>query len=179
MLKVYITDLAAYNQGFLIGKWVSLPMAMEDLENELLAVLKEGSDACGFNEEHEEYFITDWEFEDGINLFEVGEYSNLEEINFKCEQLEDFTEDDLKKIAYLIDNVGFKFDDALEKYDEVIIYENMTLEEVVEEYIDSCYNLNDLPDIISRNIDYKAIAYDFSLSGEYETIDNDVYFFVN
>ena len=52
MLKVYITDLSAYNQGMLIGKFVSLPMTMEDLENELLEVLKEGAEACK-DKEHE------------------------------------------------------------------------------------------------------------------------------
>jgi hypothetical protein len=100
MLKVYITDLSAYNQGFLIGKWVSLPMAMEDLENELLEVLKEGAEACK-DREHEEFFITDFEWEN-TELFKVHEYSNLEEINYKCEQLEDLSEDDQKRFRYLI-----------------------------------------------------------------------------
>lgn len=178
MLRVYITDLAAYNAGFLIGKWVSLPMYREDLENELLEILKEGAEICK-DSEHEEYFITDFEFESDYKLFEVHEYSNLEEINYKCEQLEDFSEDDLKRVSYLMEHVGFDFEDALSSYEDVIVYENMTLEEIAEDYIESCYNLNELPEIISRNIDYSSIARDFELSGEYQTIDNDVYFYIN
>ncbi|KAB7889573.1 antirestriction protein ArdA [Poseidonibacter ostreae] len=177
-LKVYITDLAAYNQSYLIGEWVSLPMDAEELESKVQEILKKGSDACGFDEVHEEYFITDYEFENE-KLFEVSEYSNLTELNEKCEECQDIDEDDQKKLSYLIDNVGFDFADALEKYEEVTIYENTTLEEVVEEYIENTINLDDLPAIIAQNIDYKSIAYDFEISGEYERIDSDIYYFVN
>ncbi|MDK2063335.1 antirestriction protein ArdA [Aliarcobacter butzleri] len=178
MLKVYITDLAAYNQGFLIGEWISLPMNEDDLKDEIRAILTNGAAACG-DDEHEEYFITDYEFETETKLFDVDEYSNIDSLNSKCEELEGFSEDDLKRVAYLIDHVGYDFDDALKSYEDVIVYENMTLEEVAEDYIESCYNLNDLPEIISRNIDYSSIARDFELSGEYQTIENDVYFFIN
>jgi uncharacterized FlaG/YvyC family protein len=178
MLKVYITDLAAYNQGFLIGEWVELPMAMEDLENKVLEILKKGSIECGFNEEHEEIFITDFEWE-GTQLFKVEEYSNLEEINYKCEQLEDLSEDDQKRMGYLMDYVGFNFEDALERYEEVSIYENTTLEQVVEDYIYETINMDEIPDIIKNNIDFKGIAYDFEISGEYDKVDGDIYHFVN
>lgn len=177
MLKVYITDLSAYNQGMLIGKFVSLPMYQEDLENELLEVLKEGAEACG-DKEHEEYFITDYEWE-GTELFKVHEYSNLEEINYKCEQLEDLSEDDQKRMAYLIDYVGFSFEDALERYEEVSIYENTTLEQIAEDYIYETINMDDIPDIIKNNIDFKGIAVDFEISGEYDKVDGDIYHFIN
>jgi antirestriction protein len=178
MLRIYITDLSAYNQGKLIGEFVSLPMDEEDLQKEIKAILAEGAEACG-DDEHEEYFITDYEFETETKLFDVHEYSNIIELNSRCEELDGFSEDDLKRVSYLIDHVGYDFDDALRSYEDVIIYENMTLEEVAEDYIESCYNLNDLPEIISRNIDYASIARDFEMSGEYQTIDNDVYFFIN
>ena len=177
-LKIYITDLAAYNQSHLVGEWVTLPMDADELNEKVQEILKKGSDECGFNEIHEEYFITDYEFENE-KLFEVSEYSNLIELNEKCQQCEELEEDDQKKLSYLIDHAGYDFDDALEKYEEVTIYENTTLEEVVEEYIEQTINLDDLPAIISRNIDYKSIAYDFEISGEYEKIDSDIYYFVN
>ena len=56
MLKVYITDLSAYNQGFLIGKWVSLPMAMEDLENELLELYSQ-SRTCDVNKNMQNHYL--------------------------------------------------------------------------------------------------------------------------
>ncbi len=31
MLNIYITDLAAYNKGFLYGEWIRLPMSDDNL----------------------------------------------------------------------------------------------------------------------------------------------------
>ena len=178
MLKVYITDLSAYNQGMLIGEWVELPMYQEDLEAKVLEILKKGSIECGFNEEHEEFFITDFEWE-GTQLFKVEEYSNLEEINYKCEQLEDLSEDDQKRMGYLMDYVGFNFEDALERYEDVTIYENTTLEQIAEDYIYETINMDEIPDIIKHNIDFKGIAVDLEVSGEYDCIEGDIFHFIN
>ena len=46
MLKVYITDLSAYNQGFLEGKWVDLSISEEELSNEIKEVLENGAKVC-------------------------------------------------------------------------------------------------------------------------------------
>jgi uncharacterized FlaG/YvyC family protein len=178
MLKVYITDLAAYNQGFLVGEWVSLPLDKEELDAKVSEILKKGSLECGFNEEHEEFFITDFEFEE-TKLFDVGEYENLDELNEKCEQLADLSEEDQKKFSYLIDYVGFSFEDALERYEDVSIYENSTLEQIAEDFIYETIDMDNIPDIIKNNIDFKGIAYDFEISGEYDKVDGDVYYFVN
>lgn len=59
-VKSYITDLSAYNQGFLIGKFCSLPMDSDELKEKITDILKEGAKVCG-DREHEEFFITDYE----------------------------------------------------------------------------------------------------------------------
>ena len=67
-MKIYLTNLGKYNEGYLIGKWVKLPVA----ENKLNEVLKE----IGINKYYEEYFITDCE-NDIIGLSDViSEYSS-------------------------------------------------------------------------------------------------------
>lgn len=48
MLEVYLTDLAAYNKGFLIGEWITLPC--EDLEDKLKKILDQGSCLCFLEE---------------------------------------------------------------------------------------------------------------------------------
>ena len=63
MLKVYITDLAAYNSGYLIGEWVTLPIEREELTNGIQQILQLGCVDCGNSETHEEWFITDYDWE--------------------------------------------------------------------------------------------------------------------
>ena len=180
MLKVYITDLAAYNSGALVGEWVSLPMEEEELSLKIKSILKAGEAECGNYEEHKEYFITDYEFDETeFKFIEVGEYSNPFELNETCEEFSTYEEDDLKRISYLVENVGFYLEDAKDRYEDVYIYENTTLLEVVEQYIEDTVDFSTLPDIITLNIDYESIKIDFEISGEYEAIDNDIYHFVN
>ena len=104
LLKVFITNLGKYNEGELIGEWVSLPVD----ENELEEVLER----IGINEEYEEYFITDFETEiDGLN---VDEYSNIEELNELAEQLESLDEYDLEKVGAIVEAYGSNLKDAIE-----------------------------------------------------------------
>jgi len=65
-IKIYLTNLAKYNQGTLIGKWLELPLTDEELEIEIREVL--GND--------EAYFITDFEAP-----FKIDEYENLHKLN--------------------------------------------------------------------------------------------------
>ena len=54
-MKIYITNLGKYNEGYLIGKWVQLPVAEDALEKVL--------EAIGIDDYYEEIFITDYETE--------------------------------------------------------------------------------------------------------------------
>lgn len=53
MLKIFLTNLGKYNEGELVGEWISLPVSEEELE-----AVKE---RIGINEQYEEWFITDYE----------------------------------------------------------------------------------------------------------------------
>lgn len=52
-MRIYLTNLGKYNEGYLIGEWIDLPISNEELQKVL--------DRIGINEEYEEYFITDYE----------------------------------------------------------------------------------------------------------------------
>ena len=176
MLNIYITDLAAYNNGHLIGEWVSLPICRDELALKIQEILENGSKKCGYGEVHEEYFITDYEFITEFKLFDVGEYSNPFTLNEEIEKVEDFESYDLKRISFLIENnLVSDLNQALSRYEDVVIYEDMTLIDVVEQYIEETVDFTDIPEIISRNIDYLAIASDFEISGEYFEVDRDIF----
>ena len=103
MIKVFLTNLGKYNEGYLIGEWLELPATQEEINNCM--------ERIGINEEYEEWFITDYEASFNI---EIGEYSNLDELNEIAEQLDELEEDAQEAIqAMLLD--GYTLNEALEK----------------------------------------------------------------
>ncbi len=166
MLKIYITDLEAYNNGALVGKWVELPLSKEEIDNELQEVLDKGKAVVnGYN--HEEYFITDYEWEDGA-IFEVDEYSNLDNLNERVEQLEELDHDQLKAVQFLLDEQLAKdITEAIEKIDDVIIHQEQSMSDIAYNLIEECYNTDDIPSILLNHIDYEAIGSDLLLDGSY------------
>ena len=129
-VKIYLTNLAQYNAGRLVGKWLELPVSEEELARELQAVL-------GRNEE---YFITDYS------------------ADFRIED----------KVIYLINCVGYNRQDALEKIEDVIYYQGMTLEEVAEEMVEDGM-LGTLSDTVKGYLDFEKIARGLSFDGYHET----------
>ena len=155
-MRVYLTDLASYNNGNLVGKWVSLPMSEEELSSKIQEILELGSAIDGYGEAHEEYFITDYECE----FMEVGEYDNLDKLNEIAEAMEEIDEDGVKAINFLVENHLVKdIFEAIESYeDSVRIYEDSSMEHIAYDYVNECYNLDELAPLIANNLDYEEIV---------------------
>ena len=87
MLKIYLTNLGKYNEGYLIGEWVELPVSDEELEKVLERIEIGGM--------YEETFITDYETDvDGV---EVHEFDSIEELNELAETLEGLEDYDMER----------------------------------------------------------------------------------
>lgn len=174
MLKVYLTDLAAYNNNCLVGKWINLPLSEETLHMAINEVLIEGETAVQ-GEDHEEYFITDYEWDD-LEFFQVDEYENIYELNSNMELLSGLDSNKLKAVAFLL-NEGITMDiaDALQRSDDVIIHQDQSLEDVAYSLLEDCYGVYKLDPIIANNIDYEGVARDLEYDGTYWEIGNDVF----
>lgn len=169
-MDIYITDLSAY-ATHLIGKWISLPMDEEDLKAKINEILTIGAEACG-DFKHEEIFITDYE----CDFMEIGEYDNIFKLNEIAEQADGLNDHELKMVGFLLRNGLVKdFEEALEKYEDVIMHEDSTMEDVAYDFIDGFYNLKDLPPIIANAIDYEQIGRELSYDGRYFEEDGDIY----
>ena len=123
-MRVFITDLASYNQSYLIGRWVELGIEKEELQQTISEILKEGEEACDDGSIHEEYFLTDWE-DNEFNL-EVGEYSDIFKLNEEVARIKELDLEDYQKkcVSFLLDNsIVSNLDEALERYEDVLIYE--------------------------------------------------------
>ena len=152
-VNIYLTNLAKYNAGELFGQWVELPLTDEELDEKLKEVL--GND--------EEYFITDYE-----SPFEIYEYENLRELNSFVDELQSKSEYDLERIIYLIKSVCYNRQQALEQYEDVVFYKDMTLEDVARDLVEEGL-LGDISDNIKSYIDFERLGDHLSMDGYHET----------
>ena len=132
MIRGYITNLGAYNNGKLQGKWIEFPIDDTELEE----VLNE----IGINEFNEEYFFTDWETDWEIEPYkEWGEYPNIDEVNDITNELYDIENDnELEWLYAYMECTEASIREAIDDYqDRSIFYYNMDSSEITEEYFSS------------------------------------------
>lgn len=158
-MKIYLTNLGRYNEGYLIGKWVKLPVA----ENKLNEVLKE----IGINEYYEEYFITDYENEI-IGLGDViSEYSNVQALNKLAQRLEELSEDEADKLGAVLEYEACRsVSDVLELLDELDNFDlltDVTDDEDLGYYYAEEYCSIAIPEHIQPYFNYEAYGRDIRL----------------
>ena len=173
MLKLAITNLAAYTNGVLYFEWLDLD---ENTENETIQecidrVLKRGDELSGLSDS-EEVFISDYEWLDTDEIFHVHEYSEIYALRDKVLLLAELEPYQQKSVKFLLDfGIVNDLDEAIEKADDVVYYENSTMKDVAEDWLEQCYDLDSMPTIITSNIDYDEL----SVSGEYFEVESDVF----
>ncbi len=163
MINIYITNLHEYNNGYLVGKWIELPMDAEDIQKELesIGIGRPGSDGylC------EEYFITDYEAP-----FEIGEYENIYKLNDIAQAFEDLTEDEQKAALAYVD-IGEEISHAIEKAEDgdYTVHYTDDMEEIAYQYVQDCCNL---PDFALDYFDYERLARDMEFEGTYIQVED-------
>lgn len=96
LLEAYITNLGKYNEGQLVGETLKFPTTQEEVQ----ALLKRiGVDGIRY----EEIFITSFD-SDVLGLHEhLGEYENLDELNYLAVLLSEMDQGDIEKFEAVID----------------------------------------------------------------------------
>ena len=161
-MKIYLTNLGKYNEGELVGEWVELPASQEGLEKVF--------ERIGINEEYEEYFITDYE----CDLYEVGEYENIDKLNDIAERIKELDEEGSKVVKALIQKLDYTLDEAIDKVNsgDYMIYnncENMT--DVAYQVVEECGYLENVPDNVARYFDYESFGRELGIGGNYIFLD--------
>lgn len=177
-MKVYATCLASYQKGFLIGEWIELGIDEDELNHTIKRILKMGEDACRDGDIHEEYFLTDWTGEDEEFFQKVGEYTNVYELNKEVAHFNELDLDDSQKkcVSFLIDqSIVSNLDEALEKYEEVQIFEGMNFLDLSYQIVDEQGILGGQSQFVSNYFDYEAFASD--LQDQYTAIDGDIFYY--
>ena len=157
MLKIFLTNLGKYNEGYLIGEWVKLPVDDDELE--------EVKKRIGLNQYYEEMFITDYESD--INGVEVNEYDNIESLNELAEALEELDECELEIVSALLSE-GYSINEAIEKKEDCYIYfdcDNMT--DVAIVCCEECGTLEAMPEELRCYFDFAAFGRDLAYTSHF------------
>lgn len=171
-VKIVVGSWYAYNNctaKALGSEWICLNdyEKWEEVEKELT---KQGFELKGNDEE---LFIQDiecdvdfgciWSQLNPKKLFELLKDSEVLDDEYKFKVAKAYIEvNGWGDFERLIENYGSRWDD------DIILWENMDMVDVAQNYVDECY---DLPEIAQRYFDYEAFARDLSYDGFYEVED--------
>lgn len=162
MLKIYVTNLRKYNNGKIIGEWVSLPC--EGLEEVLNKISNNGND---------ELFISDYETD--ISNLKISEYDDILQLNEIAEEIEEMREDELIAFQAYLEQYANNMEQALEEVRQGnyrIYYNCDNMEDVAYQVVNDCGLLDGVPETIKGYFDYEAYGRDLDINRTFIQIDN-------
>ena len=168
IFEAFITNLGKYNEGALIGEWVSFPATPKEVKKALEKIGIGAKDE--FGNVYEEWFITDYNCDvDGLaKNINFGEYENLDELNYLALKIGELNSYELEKFQAVLevsDYTGSVKDiinltGNLDKYD---IYPDVkNCEDLGIYYVDEL-ELVKVPDELRYYIDYESYGRDIAL----------------
>lgn len=157
-IKIYVANLGKYNEGELVGEWLTLPIDMDEEWEEF----KQSIQIDG--EEYEEWAIHDYEAPEGIR---IDENDNIEELNELAEQLEEFDENDEEKLLALIEwGYYFNTKDAIENLESFTLYSDISTEkELGDRHIEEGL-MGEIPEKLEYYIDTEKLGRDIAINAE-------------
>ena len=87
--EAFVTNLGKYNEGELVGEWVHFPITEEEMKEvfERIGIGSKGE----FGQVYEEWFITDYDCSiHGVSNL-LGEYENLDKLNYLAARLDEMS----------------------------------------------------------------------------------------
>ena len=160
----YITNLGKYNEGELVGEWVKFPTTAEELKEVFKRIGIGQKD--DFGQPYEEWFITDYDCYVDWLSDKLGEYENLDMLNYLASKL-----NEMDKYEYAQFQAGMEIGDHCGSLQDIInLTENLDCYEVfpnIEDYDDLgryyMEELGTIPDYLERYIDYESYGRDVAL----------------
>ena len=168
----FITNLGKYNEGALVGEWVKFPTTAEELKKVFERIGIGAKD--DFGQTYEEWFITDYDcYVDGLYDL-LGEYANLDELNYLSSKLDDMSQDEYERFQAAMeigDHAGsiqelINLTENLDCYD---IYPDIHDYDDLGRYYIEELDAMQVPEHLRNYIDYEAYGRDIALeeSGQF------------
>ena len=170
--SAFLTNLGRYNEGVLVGEWVQFPTTAEELRRVFERIGIGSKD--DFGQSYEEWFITDYDcYVDGL-YDKLGEYENLDELNYLASKLNEMSQDEYERFQAVL-----RMGEHAGSLQEIInLTENLDCYDVSPDIHDhddlGRYYIEELdamqvPEHLRNYIDYAAYGRDIALeeSGEF------------
>ena len=168
----FITNLGKYNEGALVGEWVKFPTTAEELKKVFERIGIGSKDE--FGQTYEEWFITDYDcYVDGLYDL-LGEYANLDELNYLASKLDNMSQDEYERFQAAMeigDHTGsiqelINLTENLDCYD---IYPDIHDHDDLGRYYIEELDAMQVPEHLRNYIDYEAYGRDIALeeSGQF------------
>ena len=168
----FITNLGKYNEGALVGEWVKFPTTAEELKKAFERIGIGAKD--DFGQTYEEWFITDYDcYVDSLYDL-LGEYANLDELNYLASKLDDMSQDEYERFQAAMeigDHTGsiqelINLTENLDCYD---IYPDIHDNDDLGRYYIEELDAMQVPEHLRNYIDYEAYGRDIALeeSGQF------------
>lgn len=162
----FITNLGKYNEGELVGEWVKFPTTADELKKvfERIGIGSEDD----FGNPYEEWFITDYDCYVGGLYDKLGEYANLDELNYLAAKLDDMDRNEYNQFLAAMemgDHTGSIQDliNLTENLDCYDVYPDIEDHDDLGRYYIDELDAMQVPDHLRNYIDYEAYGRDVAM----------------
>ena len=156
-IRIYVADLAAYNNGVLHGVWIDATEELAVIWEQINAMLK----VSPVEEEAEEYAIHDYE---GFGSHSVGEYSGIEELHEIACFIDEYPEIGSDVLA----NFGDDLEQARKSLEENYCGCHKSIADYAQDLTEST---SEVPKHLEFYVDYDRMGRDMEMSGDIFTIE--------
>lgn len=162
-MKIYVACLAAYNNGFLHGKWIDCQgKNAEAIREEVQQMLKQSPEP-----DAEEWAIHDYE---GFGSYKIEEWTSFDEIGAIAAAVEN-SEYDLDFITGVMDYRGCNAPEALQFIEDNYLGVFDDLNAYAWDLLESTGDWDTIPKHLQGYFDIEAYSRDIDLNGEVFTVD--------
>lgn len=162
--SIYVACLAAYNNGWLHGKWIECTQSADDIRNEIKEMLSESPITKEYGEIAEEWAIHDYQ---GFEGFKVQEWESIDKLSELAQAMTD--SDDPEMFSELLQIRGHSIEEAKEFLEDNYAGLHTDLSDFAESLCRDCEG--EIPKQLEYYIDWKSMGRDMELSGDIFTIE--------
>ncbi len=154
-IKIYVADLAAYNNGKLHGVWIDACDDLDSIQDQINYMLANSPE-----EPAEEYAIHDHE---GFDGYPVGEYEGISDLH----EIACFIEEHPGLAGELLSQFNGNVDEARQAIEDNYCGCYSSLEDYAQELTEET---SEVPQHLAFYIDYERMGRDMEMSGDIYTI---------